>query len=101
MENFWWLWQVMKPVYQQCMETGMQHAARQAANHIAGPSTPNNRTGVASTKVATKSNGKVKKSWYRGQLIPKTAESPEQCFCSDIANIITSAYLKTKIFRVN
>jgi hypothetical protein len=51
----------MKPTYQQCMETGMQHAARQAASHIAGPSTPN-RAGVASTKVAKKSNGKVKSS---------------------------------------
>jgi len=87
----------MKPAYQQCMETGMQHAARQAANHIAGPSTPN-RAGVASVKVAKKSNGKVKSSWYRGQL-SKTAESTEQCVCSDIANIITSAYLKTKFFR--
>ncbi|XP_065352608.1 atlastin isoform X1 [Cloeon dipterum] len=57
------LWEnIMKPVYVQCMETGMQHAARQAVQHVAGPSTPNNRTSVATTKTAAKPNGKVKSS---------------------------------------
>ncbi|XP_059480337.1 atlastin isoform X2 [Neocloeon triangulifer] len=60
------LWEnFMKPVYVQCMETGIQHAARQATQQLAGPAESGNRTSVATVRTAVKAqkpNGKVKNS---------------------------------------
>lgn len=53
--------QIMKPVYQSCMEKGIQHVATHATEYAisGGASSPSSRSGAGSRQM----NGKVKRSW--------------------------------------
>lgn len=56
--------QLMKPVYEGCIEKGTQHVATQATNHMLGTTSLSRQT---SSNAAPTSNGKVKRSWGYAQ----------------------------------
>lgn len=64
----------MKPVYQGCMEKGIQHVATQAAEVAVGGSRPNRS--AASPPRSQHQNGKVKRSWEYATVV-KRSSSPE------------------------